>query len=226
MKKYAVIVAGGAGLRMGTDTPKQFLLLEGKPLLCHTIESFLAAFRDLKIILVIPALHEKTGASIAAMVSDPSRVQVIAGGDTRYHSVKNGLKFVEQDSIVFVHDGVRCLVTLALIQNCYAVAMEKGNAVPAIKCVDSVRIENTDGTNVIMDRNAIRIIQTPQTFRADVLLNAFKQDDNISFTDEASVVEKTGLQINLIDGEATNIKITNQFDLLIAAEILKARFTR
>src|SRR4051812_35387826 len=120
MKKYAVIVAGGAGLRMGAGTPKQFLLLQGKPILCHTVETFIQAFEDLEIVLVIPALHEKTGASIIAMVSDPSRVKITAGGDTRSQSVKNGLKLVDRESVVFIHDGVRCLVTASLIQNCYS----------------------------------------------------------------------------------------------------------
>ena len=222
MKKYAVIVAGGSGLRMGTSIPKQFLLLKDKPVLWYTLTAFLTAFNDLAIILVLPAEFIEAGQAIVATVAAPNRIQITTGGDTRYQSVKNGLKLVNEKSIVFVHDGVRCLVTPALIQRCYDATIEKGNAVPAIAAVDSMRIEN-DGSNSVLDRNKVRIIQTPQTFVAGQLLKAFDQPFDFSFTDEATVVEKAGIVIHLIQGETSNIKITSPLDLLVAEKIMDAK---
>jgi 2-C-methyl-D-erythritol 4-phosphate cytidylyltransferase len=222
MKKYAVIVAGGSGLRMGSTLPKQFMLLKGKPVLWHTLNSFLIAFSDLQIILVLPAQYIETGHSIIKTTSDPNRINITAGGETRYQSVKNGLKLVKNESVVFVHDGVRCLITPALIKRCYETAVEKGNAVPATTAIDSIRIEKNNENSVI-DRTHVRIIQTPQTFLAALLLPAFEQAYDISFTDEATVVEKTGISIHLVEGEATNIKITSPVDLLIAEKILEEK---
>jgi len=220
MKKYAVIVAGGAGLRMGTAVPKQFLLLQNKPVLWHTLTAFLSAYNDLQIILVLPGQYQETGVSIAATTADPQRIQITTGGDTRYQSVKNGLQLVALNSIVFVHDGVRCLVTAGLINRCYEAALKNGNAIPAMAAVDSIRIENGNSHSV-MDRNKIRIIQTPQTFLAEQLINAFDQPYDDAFTDEATVVEKTGIAIHLIEGEASNIKITSPLDLIVAEKLLE-----
>lgn len=222
MDKYAVIVAGGSGMRMGTDLPKQFLLLQDKPVLWHTVTAFLAAFNDIKIVLVLPASYIEMGSAIVATVAEPQRVQLTAGGETRYHSVKNGLQLVESSSIVFVHDGVRCLVTPALIRRCYEAALLHGNAIPATGAIDSIRIE-TDNGNEVMDRKKVRIIQTPQTFRSEILLKAFEQSYDPCFTDEATVVEKTGISIFLIEGESTNLKITQPVDLLVAEKILAER---
>ena len=222
MKKYAVIVAGGSGLRMGTNLPKQFLLLKDKPVLWHTLTAFLTAFNDLKIILVLPGQFIETGNSIVKTVTEPNRIQITAGGDTRYQSVKNGLKLVEEKSVVFVHDGVRCLVTPALIKRCYEATLLKGNAIPATTAVDSIRIETGEG-NSSTDRNKVRVIQTPQTFLSDLLLKAFDQPYDPSFTDEATVVEKAGVAIHLIDGEVSNIKITSPLDLLIAEKLLEEK---
>lgn len=223
MKKYAVIVAGGSGSRMGTDIPKQFLLLQNKPLLWYTLTAFLDSFDDMAIILVLPASHTEMGEIIVESLADARRVQLTTGGSTRFQSVKNGLKLVGKDAVVFVHDGVRCLVSPGLIQRCYAGAVAKGNAVPAVKSVDSVRIETADGNNKIIDRNTIRIIQTPQAFLANVLLPAFEQEEDALFTDEASVVERTGISINLVEGEPGNIKITQATDLLLAENILAGK---
>ncbi len=219
MKKYAVIVAGGSGVRMGAQLPKQFLLLRNKAVLWHTLSAFLTAFTDLKIILVLPARHIEAGNEIIATLAAPERVHVTTGGETRYQSVQNGLQLVEKDAVIFVHDGVRCLVTPALIQRCYTAAVEKGNAIPAIAAVDSIRIDNGAG-NEVMDRNKVRIIQTPQTFLAAQLLKAFEQPYEPSFTDEATVVERMGIAIHLVEGESTNIKITQPLDLLVAEKIL------
>jgi 2-C-methyl-D-erythritol 4-phosphate cytidylyltransferase len=223
MKKYAVIVAGGSGQRMGTETPKQFLLLKGKPLLHYTIQSFLVAYNDMKVILVLPLDHIVKGEEIVKQMNAEERVQIISGGATRFHSVKNGLQLVSHPSIVFVQDGVRCLVSQQLIRNCYGQAIEKGSAIPAVSATDSIRID--DGfSHYTIDRNKIRIIQTPQTFQSEILLDAFKQEYKPAFTDEATVVEATGRKVFLIEGEHNNLKVTRPLDLCIAEKLLEDRF--
>ena len=222
MKKYAVIVAGGSGLRMGTQVPKQFLELRGKPLLWYTISAFLEAFADMEVILVVPEAHVHRGVDIIQTTMDPKRIWVMPGGETRFHSVKKGLGHIQEQSIVFVHDGVRCLLTPDLIRRCYSTAIEKGNAIPSIAAVDTIRIENVSG-NTLIDRGKVRMIQTPQTFYVDIIKAAFEQDYEESFTDEASVVERLGIKIHLVEGETTNIKITKPIDILIAEKILEER---
>jgi 2-C-methyl-D-erythritol 4-phosphate cytidylyltransferase len=222
MKKYAVIVAGGSGLRMGTALPKQFLELQGRPVIWYTINAFLESFPDLEVILVLPQAHLQTGLEIIQSTRDPKRVWITEGGETRFHSVKKGLDHIQQHSIVFVHDGVRCLLTPALVQRCYEMAIEKGNAIPATTAVDTIRVETVKG-NEMLDRQKIRIIQTPQTFYSDIIKAAFEQDYEESFTDEASVVERLGVKIHLVEGEPTNIKITRPLDILIAEKILEER---
>ena len=222
MKKYAVIVAGGSGMRMKTPVPKQFLQLQGKPVLWHTLTTFLDAFDDLEIILVLPEGHIETGKEILRSTHAPDRVWITTGGETRFHSVQNGLRHIQQHSIVFVHDGVRCLLTTDLIHRCYYTAQEKGNAIPAIAATDSIRIETVTG-NEIINRNKVRIIQTPQTFYSDLIKAAFEQEYDEAFTDEAGVVEKLGIKIHLVEGESTNIKITHPIDILIAEKVLEER---
>lgn len=222
MKKYAVIVAGGSGMRMGTLIPKQFLELQGKPLLWHTLSVFLEAFTDIEIILVLPEAYLKTGIEIIGTTKDPKRIIVTAGGETRFQSVKKGLDLIQQHSIVFVHDGVRCLLSTDLINRCYSCAFENGNAIPAVAATDTIRIETVAG-NSLVNREKVRLIQTPQTFFSDIIKSAFEQDYRESFTDEASVVEQLGVKIHLIEGEATNIKITRPIDILIAEKILEER---
>jgi 2-C-methyl-D-erythritol 4-phosphate cytidylyltransferase len=222
MQKYAVIVAGGSGKRMGTEIPKQFLLLKGKPVLYYTIEAFLKAFAEIKIILVLPEEHLELGKEIVDGYFDAKQIQITQGGETRFHSVSNGLKLIEEESIIFVHDGVRCLVSDELIHRCYQTAMETGSAVPVIDCKDSVRMITADG-NEPVDRTALKLVQTPQTFHSKILLPAFAIDYKERFTDEANVVEAFGLKVTLVQGEDTNIKITNPVDLLIAENILEKK---
>ena len=222
MEKYAVIVAGGSGLRMGTAIPKQFLELRGRPVIWYSVTAFLEAFDDLQIILVLPEQYLETGLSILRSTSNPERISVSVGGGTRFHSVKNGLSHIHRHSIVFVHDGVRCLLTPSLIRKCYNEASENGNAIPAMHAVDSIRIE-TFNNNELIDRKRVRIIQTPQTFYSDIIKAAFEQDYDEAFTDEATVVERLGVKINLVEGEASNIKITRPMDLLVAEKILEER---
>jgi 2-C-methyl-D-erythritol 4-phosphate cytidylyltransferase len=214
MNKYAVIVAGGSGQRMGVTLPKQFLLLRDKPLLCYSIEAFLDSFDDISIVLVLPKDHIHRGEEIIHQ-HRYKNVKIIAGGETRFNSVKNGLMEVSESSIIFVHDAVRCMVSKDLIHRCYTQALEKGSAVPAVAATDTIRIEEGSSHHII-DRNNVRIIQTPQTFKSDILLPAFNQDNKPHFTDEASVVEDFGTEVYLINGEESNIKITRPIDLIIA----------
>jgi 2-C-methyl-D-erythritol 4-phosphate cytidylyltransferase len=219
MKKFALIVAGGSGLRMGASSPKQFLLLKGKPLLRHTIDAFLDAYNDMQVILVLPKDYLEFGNTMIAEMVDKNRIQITIGGATRFHSVQNGLKLINETSIIFVHDGVRSLVSKTLIQQCFEQAVEKGSAIPAVAATDSIRQVNGE-ENSVANRNNIRIIQTPQTFKSDILLPAFNQGYEDKFTDEATVVEAFGTKIFLCEGDYNNIKITRPIDLLVAENIL------
>ena len=220
MKKTAVIVAGGSGIRMNTQMPKQFLLLNGKPVLFYTINTFLKSYNDLKIILVLPEEYMAAGKEIIDAYFDSSRVTLTEGGSTRFHSVQNGLSLINEECIIFVHDGVRCLLTTELIKRCHDAATEHGSAIPVIDCKDSVRIVKGED-NEAADRTNIKLVQTPQTFHSKILLPAFKIDFKEKFTDEATVVEAFGLKVHLVEGEENNIKITKPTDLLIAEKLLE-----
>lgn len=207
---------------MGGTTPKQFMLVNNRPILYYTLQTFLNAYADIKIILVLPVDFTDMGQEIIDAYFDTDKIQVTAGGDTRFQSVKNGLQLVEEDSIVFVHDGVRCLLTEQLIHRCYARAMETGTAIPVITSKDSVRIVNDEGSDAV-DRNKVMLVQTPQTFHSKILLPAFQIDYKEKFTDEATVVEAYGMKLALVEGEENNIKITRPVDLLIAEKIIRER---
>lgn len=220
MKKYAILVAGGMGSRMESATPKQFLLLHDKPVLYYTIKAFLQAYDDLKIILVLPQEYMDMGREIVDGYFDYHRIQITAGGETRFHSVKNGLKLVQEESIVFVHDGVRCLVSKELIHRCYQMAVEAGSAVPVMPVKESVRFIIEEDSEPL-ERNRVVTVQTPQTFHSKILLPAFEIDYKERFTDEATVVEAFGLKISLLFGEESNIKITRPIDLVVAEKLLE-----
>lgn len=222
MKKYAIIVAGGAGIRMGGNTPKQFMLLKDKPVLYYTLKVFLEAYTDLQIILVLPVDYTDMGQEIIDAYFDKDRIKITAGGDTRFQSVKNGLGLVEGESIVFVHDGVRCLLTKDLIYRCYQQAVETGTAIPAVVSKDSIRLITEEG-NTAFDRNKVMLIQTPQTFHSKIIVPAFQIDYKDKFTDEATVAESYGMKVSLVEGEDNNIKITRPVDLLIAERIIEGR---
>jgi len=220
MKKYAVIVAGGAGTRMGGNLPKQFMPLKDKPVLYYTLKTFLESYPDLQVILVLPVDYTDMGQEIIDAYFDKDRIRITAGGETRFQSVKNGLALIEEESVIFVHDGVRCLLSADLIHHCYEMALTTGSAIPAIPCKDSVRLIYENGSDPV-DRNKLVLIQTPQTFHSKILLPAFQIDYKDKFTDEATVVEAFGLKVTLVEGEETNIKITKLVDLLIAEKILE-----
>ena len=219
MKKYAVIVAGGYGNRMNSSIPKQFILIKNKPVLFYAIDVFLKSYNDLHIILVLPEEHISKGQEIIDAWFGNKRITICAGGRTRFHSVQNGLQLINEESIIFVHDGVRCLLTQQLIERCYLQAEKTGSAIPAISSKDSIRLVTEDG-NVPLNRENVMLIQTPQTFHSKILLPAFKIDYKDKFTDEATVVEAYGLKVNLIEGEINNIKITTPADIVMAENLL------
>jgi len=218
MKKAVVIVAGGSGSRMGSEIPKQFLLLKGKPILVHTIERFYSYCNDIQIVVVLPTGQIERWRQLCNEYNFTISHTITQGGDTRYQSVKNGLALVADDTIVGIHDGVRPLVSTAVIQRCYAEA-ERGKAViPAIAAIDSLRMVTANGSMAI-DRSAIRLVQTPQVFLKSMIADAYNQPYSPLFTDDASVVEACGQPITLVDGNVENIKITNPIDLTIADRV-------
>jgi 2-C-methyl-D-erythritol 4-phosphate cytidylyltransferase len=223
MKKFAVIVAGGNGSRMGSSLPKQFLHLYDTPVLLHTLRAFTDAFSDIQIILVLPESYLEYTKEIIAKHQFSHPIQYVIGGATRFHSVQNGLKTITESGIVFVHDAVRCLVMPALIQRCYQQAIEKGSAIPVIPMKDSVRSVTDADQHKIVDRSVLRLVQTPQTFQTEILLPAFESEYSDAFTDEATVVESSGNKVYLIEGEESNIKITSPIDLMIAEAELSKR---
>ena len=208
---------------MGGNLPKQFMLLKDKPVLYYSLKTFLEAYDDLQIILVLPAAFTDMGQEIIDAFPDKERIRIAIGGETRFHSVKNGLKMIEDDSIIFVHDAVRCLASVDLIHRCYETALRTGSVIPVVASKDSVRIINEDGSEVV-DRNNVMLVQTPQTFHSKILLPAYDIDYKDKFTDEATVVEAYGLKISLTEGEETNIKITKPIDLMIAEQYLSTQY--
>ncbi len=200
---------------MKANLPKQFLLLNGKPVLYYTIDTFLKSYDDIQIILVLPEDHIAAGQEIIDAFFNYDRIKITEGGRTRFHSVQNGLELIKEESIVFVHDGVRCLLTTDLIHRCYDAAITYGSAIPVIDSKDSVRIVFEDG-NEALDRSRIKLVQTPQTFHSKILLPAYKIDYKDKYTDEATVAEAFGLKVHLVEGEEGNIKITRPVDLTVA----------
>lgn len=220
MKTYALILAGGKGLRMGADLPKQFLPLAGKPVLMHTLEAFYEADPTTEIILVLPEAHQAYWAELCVHHAFTLKHQVATGGEVRFESVQNGLKLISNDGLVAVHDGVRPLVKPSLIKKCFEAAAAKGAVIPVFELTESIRrIEGE--RSFAEDRSCFRSVQTPQTFRSDILMKAYEQPYKDVFTDDASVVEAAGYEIALVDGHRENIKITNPQDLLLAEQLLK-----
>jgi 2-C-methyl-D-erythritol 4-phosphate cytidylyltransferase len=215
MKYYAIIVGGGSGKRMKHLIAKQFLLLKNKPIMMHTLSAFHCATVKPSLIVVLhPDLHEQWKALCITYNFDIPH-QLVNGGEERFHSVKNGLMAIKGDGIVAVHDAVRPLVSAALITKAYEIAELEGNAVPCIKPSDSIR-KTKDNQSKILNRDQIVLVQTPQTFQISQLTKGYQQPYKSKFTDDASVVEKAGFKINLIEGERNNLKITYPEDLALA----------
>jgi len=220
MKYYAIIVAGGSGNRMQTETPKQFLLLKNLPVLMHTIKAFAQSNSQPKILVVLNKDQHAYWTRLCKEFNFNIPHKIIGGGAERFHSVQNALNFIEEESYVAIHDAVRPLVSKDLIDNCYKQAEEIGNVIAAVQSSDSVRMLR-EGKTSALRRDEIYLVQTPQTFDLDVLKQAYKQDFTNNFTDDASVVESVGYEINVIEGERNNIKITYPIDLELAELLLK-----
>lgn len=218
MKYYVIIVAGGSGQRMNNPIPKQFIELNGKPVLMHTLEKFYSANSSIEIIVVLKHQHTWNTLCKKHQFTIPHRV--CEGGKSRFQSVQNGLKLCTEESIIAVHDGVRPLVTPDLILNIYRETKSKKAIIPVCPVLESIR--KVDGNDsMALDRNQYFSVQTPQCFTSRLIQKAYKQDEQSYFTDDASVVESLGEKIALYKGEVDNIKITNPKDLLMAEAILK-----
>lgn len=221
MKRAAIIVAGGKGLRMGSQLPKQFIPVAGMPILCRTILKFLQYDPEIRIYLALPASHFGIWAQISAPYIPACKYTMVEGGAERFHSVKNALDKIPQDiDLIAVHDGVRPLISVKTIATAYMEATLHGNAVPCIAPPESIRMAETPDNNHPIDRGKVKLIQTPQVFSAEILRKAYCLPYTPSFTDDASVVETSGHSIHLIDGERQNIKITTIDDLQYAEYIL------
>jgi 2-C-methyl-D-erythritol 4-phosphate cytidylyltransferase len=219
MQLYVVIVAGGSGKRMGAEIPKQFLELAGRPVLMHTIERFKSFNDAMEIITVLPENQLRHWLELQEKYLFSIPQTLVKGGSARFFSVRNGLKFVNVPGLVAIHDGVRPFVSIDTIKRCFDTAEKLGNAIPAISPTESLRII-TDRGSMPVNRYNVKQIQTPQVFSAEIIKKAYLQDYNPDFTDDATVLEKTGEKVNLIEGNRENIKITNPEDLLISAALL------
>lgn len=218
MDRYAILVAGGKGLRMGSDIPKQFLPLRGRPVLMHTIDVFRRTYPDIHIILVLPREQQDYWRQLCGQHGYDVEVCVADGGEARFHSVRNGLSQIPDGArgVVGVHDGVRPFVSPETIRRCFEAAEEYGAVVPVVPVVETVRQLLADGSSMTVDRNAYRLVQTPQTFDIQLLKKVYGQPFDPFFTDDASVVEAMGHPIKLVEGNNENIKLTNPADLKLA----------
>jgi len=222
MTNYALIVAGGSGSRMNADVPKQFLLLNDKPVLMHTIERFHEYDNAMEIIVVLPEAQFPLWENLCHEYKFSIRHQLVAGGSVRFESVKNGLSRIQDDGVVAIHDGVRPLVSLETIGRCFEIARLKGNAIPVMPVIESLRMIDGENSKAV-DRSSFVTIQTPQVFSISDIKSAYNQSFNEVFTDDASVLEAAGLAINLVEGNIENIKITHPADLILAGMLIKNR---
>ena len=222
-KHTILIVAGGRGTRMGGPQPKQFLQLAGRPVLMHTLEAFDRWDASARLIVVLPEDQIDTWKRLCEAHVFGRIHRVVAGGETRFHSVRNGLDAVASDGLIAVHDGVRPLVAPSVIAACFAAAADGGAAVPVVPVVESVREVDADGGSRPVDRTRLRVVQTPQVFRADVLRAAYCLPYDPRFTDDASVVEASGVAVRLVPGNRENIKLTTPMDLLLAEQLMRRK---
>ncbi len=221
MKKFALIVAGGSGSRMKGAVPKQFLELNGLPVLMHTFNVFVNYDPHIEFILVLPENQVGYWEELCEKYRFQLKYKLAPGGQTRFHSVKNGLGLIKGEGVVFIHDGVRPLVSLRTIKNCFAKTVEKGNALPVVPVAGSIRFVEGESNNAL-DRSKHFLVQTPQTFQTKLIKNAFRQPYSELFTDDASVLENFGHTIYLVEGNRENIKITFPEDILMAGSILNS----
>ncbi|MBK6343789.1 MAG: 2-C-methyl-D-erythritol 4-phosphate cytidylyltransferase [Flavobacteriales bacterium] len=220
MQRSTIIVAGGSGKRLGGPVPKQFQTVKGRPLLMWTIEAFHRFDPEMALIVVLPQEHFDIWKALCMGHRFFIEHQVVAGGEQRWHSVKEGLAKVEGDGLVAVHDGVRPLVSAELIARCFDAADKQAAAIPVVPVVPSIRETTADGSRAL-DRSKLLAVQTPQCFHADLLRKAFGQPYDLTFTDEATLVERLGVKVALVEGEENNIKVTNAMDLLVLEKLLQ-----
>ncbi len=225
MQKFVLIAAGGTGKRTGSPLPKQFWPVMGKPILIYVFESFLKYSRDIHFVLALPEKHHDTWEKLCIEHGVALKHKVVAGGPTRFHSVKNGLKSIPGGALVAIHDGVRPVVSLGLISSVFNYAQKFGNAIPVIPVNESVRqIEH--GLSQSLPRDQIRLVQTPQCFRTEIIKPAYNINYRDSFTDDATVLEHGGGRLFLVDGDPNNIKVTTTTDLVLAETLLKTHQQR
>ncbi len=222
MTEYALIVAGGKGTRIKSKVPKQFLELDGKPVLIHTIEAFLRYSKDIRIILVLPEEDFPIWTALSAKFGFNTPITLQKGGDTRFQSVRSGLSKIEGEGLVAIHDGVRPLVSADIIAASFRLAAVHQSAVAAVRLKESIRVTDQDTTKAA-DRSRFRLIQTPQTFDVGLIKNAYEMKEDLTLTDDASVAEHGGHSISLFEGSYENIKITTAEDLVIAEALLANR---
>lgn len=222
MKRYAIIVAGGKGTRMGSELPKQFLPVAGKPVLAHTLENFYRFDPSMELVVVLPAEQQAYWRQLCAECHIAVPHRIAAGGETRFHSVRNGLSLLPDDGLVAIHDGVRPLVAHEVIGRCFSTAEACGGAIPALPLTDSLRQILSDDASRAVDRSRFVAVQTPQTFRCNEIKRAYEQPYQPTFTDDASVYESAGFAPRLVEGNRENLKITLPVDLALA-EILLTR---
>jgi 2-C-methyl-D-erythritol 4-phosphate cytidylyltransferase len=221
-QEYALIVAGGKGTRIKSKIPKQFIELNGMPVLMHTIEAFFRYSENVSVVLVLPEDDFETWATLCKRYNFTKKLTLQKGGDSRFQSVKNGLEKIEGNGLVAIHDGVRPLVSEDIIGASYRLAAVHQSAVAAVRLKESIRMTDQDNTKA-MDRSRFRLIQTPQTFEINLIKKAYQIKDDPSLTDDASVAERAGHIISLFEGSYDNIKITTQEDLIIAEALLNSR---
>ncbi len=221
-KTYTIVVAGGKGSRMNTELPKQFMEIAGLPILMHTINKIISAIPSTQIIVALPPNDILVWENLCKTHNFNIAHHISEGGNERFYSVKNALQLIkDNNSITGIHDGVRPFVSEEVIRNVYDAAQRKGAAIPVVPLNESIR-KTEAAHSVALNRNDYKIVQTPQCFRTDILLNAYKQNFCTDFTDDASVVEKTGQKITLVEGNKENIKITTPHDLLFAEALMKS----
>ncbi|GHB33357.1 2-C-methyl-D-erythritol 4-phosphate cytidylyltransferase [Mongoliitalea lutea] len=221
MKKYALIVAGGSGTRMGSPIAKQYLPIGAKPVLMHTLQRFHEFDAEMDLILVIPGSDTDYWKSLCKEYDFHIPHQLVAGGQTRFQSVKNGLNAIQSlDGLVAIHDGVRPFVHLEVIHQSFQTASITGSAIAVVELKDSIRKVEENGSSTFQNRSAYRLVQTPQTFQLAKIKQAFETEESPAFTDDATVYEHQGWQVSLIPGNLENIKLTTQDDLRFATFIL------
>ena len=220
MEKFVLITAGGQGKRLTSIFPKQFIPIAGKPLLMRTINIFKEFDPKLKIILVIPEEHVQLWKDLCTEFDFQAEHQIVRGGYERFHSVQNGLHHIPHDSLVLIHDGVRPLVRPDTIERVIKTAEEKGNAIPCVVPTQTVRQVLKPASNKQLNRNELRLVQTPQGFHSNLIKEAYNQVFNACFTDDASVLESLGHTINLVEGNYSNIKVTHPADIKLVEALL------